>query len=86
MLVKNKYSDDFNLLDNNIEKKGGKGKGKEKILVQNTNTTKKVSKLGDILEIIANDMTCPVDCEPTDQLCVFKCQHILSYNNLKKLK
>jgi hypothetical protein len=31
-------------------------------------------------------MTCPIVREPTDQLCVLKCQHILSFNNLKKLK
>src|SRR5438046_9138802 len=30
-------------------------------------------------------MTCPISCEPTDQLCILKCQHILSLNNLKKL-
>ncbi|CAB5198084.1 unnamed protein product [Rhizophagus irregularis] len=36
--------------------------------------------------MIANEMTCPIDHEPTDQLCVLKCQHILSFNNLKKLK
>src|SRR5438046_8378665 len=31
-------------------------------------------------------MTCPISCEPTDQLCILKCQHILSLCNLKKLK
>src|SRR6266536_732764 len=31
-------------------------------------------------------MTCPISCEPTDQLCILKCQHTLSLNNLKKLK
>ncbi|EXX61935.1 anaphase promoting complex subunit CDC27 [Rhizophagus irregularis DAOM 197198w] len=40
----------------------------------------------EILEMIANEMTCPIDNEPTDQLCVLKCQHILSFNNLIKLK
>ncbi|POG60088.1 hypothetical protein GLOIN_2v808915 [Rhizophagus irregularis DAOM 181602=DAOM 197198] len=83
--VKKKCADDFNLLNYNIEK--GKGKGKEKSLsIQNTNLTKKISKLGEILEMIANEMTCPIDHEPTDQLCVLQCQHILSFNNLKKLK
>ncbi|PKC07984.1 hypothetical protein RhiirA5_478301 [Rhizophagus irregularis] len=81
--VKNKCSDDISLLDNNIEK--GKSKGKKKEVVQNIKT-KKISKSDEILEIIANDMTCPIDLEPADQLCVFKCQHILSFNKLKKLK
>ncbi|CAB5204154.1 unnamed protein product [Rhizophagus irregularis] len=39
-----------------------------------------------ILNIIANEMTCPVSSEPEDQLCILKCQHTLSLNNLKKLK
>ncbi|PKY50372.1 TPR-like protein [Rhizophagus irregularis] len=83
--VKNKFSDDFNLLNYNIER--GKGKGKEKSPpIQNTNLTKNISKLGEILEMIANEMTCPIDHEPTDQLCVLKCQHMLSINSLKKLK
>ncbi|PKC02280.1 TPR-like protein [Rhizophagus irregularis] len=85
--VKKKCADDFNLLNYNIEKGRGKGKEKEKCAsIQNTNLTKKISKLGEILEMIANEMTCPIDHEPTDQLCVLKCQHILSFNNLKKLK
>ncbi|PKK62470.1 hypothetical protein RhiirC2_790329 [Rhizophagus irregularis] len=83
--VKNKCYDDFNLLKYNIEK--GKGKGKEKSSsIQNTNLTKYISKLDKILEMIANEMTCPIGQEPTDQLCILKCQHILSLSNLKKLK
>jgi hypothetical protein len=39
-----------------------------------------------ILDVIANEITCPISSEPTDQLCILKCQHILSLNNLKKLK
>ena len=31
-------------------------------------------------------MTCPINSEPTNQLYVLKCQHIISSNNLKKLK
>ncbi|CAB5180632.1 unnamed protein product [Rhizophagus irregularis] len=31
-------------------------------------------------------MTCPISSEPEDQLCILKCQHILSLNNLKLLK
>uniref|UniRef100_U9TY52 Uncharacterized protein n=1 Tax=Rhizophagus irregularis (strain DAOM 181602 / DAOM 197198 / MUCL 43194) TaxID=747089 RepID=U9TY52_RHIID len=87
--VKKKCSDDFNLLDNNVEKGEGKGKGKDKdkeISPTILNIKTKISKSGDILEIIANDMTCPIGLEPIDQLCVLKCQHILALNNLKKLK
>ncbi|GBC33886.2 hypothetical protein GLOIN_2v1871094 [Rhizophagus irregularis DAOM 181602=DAOM 197198] len=40
----------------------------------------------DILNVIADEITCPVSNEPTDQLCVLKCQHLLSLNNLKKLR
>ena len=39
-----------------------------------------------ILDVIADEMTCPISSEPTDQLCILKCQHMLSLNNLKKLK
>ncbi|GBC18270.2 hypothetical protein GLOIN_2v1869696 [Rhizophagus irregularis DAOM 181602=DAOM 197198] len=39
-----------------------------------------------IHDAIANEMTCPISSEPTDQLCILKCKHALSLNNLKKLK
>jgi tetratricopeptide (TPR) repeat protein len=85
--VKKKCTDDFNLLNYNIEKGKGKGKGKEKSpSIQITDLTKNISKLGEILEMIANEMTCSIGHEPTDKLCVLKCQHILSFNSLKKLK
>ncbi|GBC18455.2 hypothetical protein GLOIN_2v1785938 [Rhizophagus irregularis DAOM 181602=DAOM 197198] len=45
-----------------------------------------LSKSYNILENIANEMTCSIGHEPTDQLCVLKCQHTLSLNNFIKLK
>ncbi|PKY33920.1 TPR-like protein [Rhizophagus irregularis] len=39
-----------------------------------------------ILNVIANEITCPISSEPTAQLCILKCQHILALSNLKKLK
>ncbi|RIA84922.1 hypothetical protein C1645_831583 [Glomus cerebriforme] len=70
--VKNKCFEDFNLLYNNIKK--GKGKSSD----QNTPSN--------LLGVIANEMICPISKEPTDQLCILKCQHVLSFDNLKKLK
>ncbi|GBB92271.1 hypothetical protein RclHR1_19940002 [Rhizophagus clarus] len=92
IFVKNKCADDFNLLNNDsVKRKGkgeGKGKGKEKSKWnQNVySTSEQILKSDNILEIIANEMTCPIDHEPTDQLCILKCQHILSFDNFKKLK
>ncbi|GBC18334.2 hypothetical protein GLOIN_2v476723 [Rhizophagus irregularis DAOM 181602=DAOM 197198] len=45
-----------------------------------------IESLNKAPNIIANEMTCPVSSEPEDQLCILKCQHTLSLNNLKKLK
>ncbi|GBB89784.1 hypothetical protein RclHR1_01660003 [Rhizophagus clarus] len=77
-----------NLLNSNVEMETLKGKGKvvgKKS--QNTHSTKKrMSKSDNILEIIANEMTCPIDHEPKDQLCILKCHHLLSYDNFKRLK
>ncbi|GES94218.1 hypothetical protein GLOIN_2v1877815 [Rhizophagus clarus] len=88
--AKNKCSDDFNLLNNNDIVKGkekGKGKGKEKgKWNQNIYSTSEQIFKSDILKIIADEMTCSIDQEPTDQLCILKCQHILSFDNFKKLK
>ncbi|PKC65366.1 TPR-like protein [Rhizophagus irregularis] len=86
--VKNKCYDDFNLLYNdNLRGKGKekvkeKGKGNQSII----STNKQISESINILKIVANEMTCPIDHEPTDQLCILKCQHIISFNNLKRLK
>ncbi|RGB34932.1 hypothetical protein C1646_742528 [Rhizophagus diaphanus] len=68
------------------KEKEEKGKGKEKILDQNLYLKKDQSSNYTILEAIADEMTCPISSEPTDQLCILKCQHILSLDNFKKLK
>ncbi|GBB89786.1 hypothetical protein RclHR1_01660005 [Rhizophagus clarus] len=80
--VKNKCADDFNLLDNEIERV----KGKRKMNQITYSTIEQTSELGNsILGIIANEMTCPIGQEPTDQLYILKCQHIISFDNFKKL-
>ncbi|RIA82129.1 hypothetical protein C1645_835876 [Glomus cerebriforme] len=48
-------------------------------LNENNSTTDSSEKFPD-------EMTCPISIEPIDQLCIFKCQHILSLNSFKKLK
>ncbi|PKK67669.1 TPR-like protein [Rhizophagus irregularis] len=81
--VKEKYSEDLKILSNNI------GKGKErkgKSLNQNLYLKKEQISNSNILDVIADEITCPISSEPTDQLCILKCQHILSLDNLKKLK
>ncbi|PKY44307.1 TPR-like protein [Rhizophagus irregularis] len=75
--VKEKYIEEFKISNDDIEIKG---KRKEKNLNQ-----EQTSNI-DILNVIADEITCPVSNEPTDQLCVLKCQHLLSLNNLKKLR
>ncbi|CAG8603806.1 13775_t:CDS:2, partial [Funneliformis caledonium] len=39
-----------------------------------------------IIDIIADTMTCPISHEPVDNLCILKCQHEISLYNLRKLK
>ena len=83
--VKEKCLEDFNVLNGNIGK--GKEIGKGKGLDQNAYIKRdQTPNSCNILDIIADEMTCPINSEPTDQLCVLKCQHILSSSNLKKLK
>ncbi|PKY27732.1 hypothetical protein RhiirB3_443561 [Rhizophagus irregularis] len=82
IFVKEKCQQDFNLLNGDILL----GKGKGKSLEQNTIFKKEEILPSTILDIIANEITCPISNEPTDQLCILKCQHVLSLNNLKKLK
>jgi tetratricopeptide (TPR) repeat protein len=79
--VKEKYLKDYKII-NDI------GKGKGNSLNQNTIYLKgkQISNTYNIIDIIADEITCPISSEPTDQLCILKCQHILSLNNLKKLK
>ncbi|CAG8633922.1 759_t:CDS:2 [Funneliformis caledonium] len=63
------------------------GKGKEKCFDQNT-YFKQVEILDsfNIIDVIANEMTCIISHEPEDHLCILKCQHVTSLNNLNKLK
>ncbi|GBB99302.1 hypothetical protein RclHR1_03480006 [Rhizophagus clarus] len=90
--AKNKCSDDFNLLNtnNDVVKEKGKGKEKEKEKGKwNQNaysTSEEILKSDNILKIIANEMTCSIDQEPTDQICILKCKHTLSFDNFKRLK
>src|SRR5437868_3998270 len=72
--VKVKCLEDFKVLNGDI----GKGKEKGKGLDQNAYIKRdQTPNSCNILDIIANEMTCPINSEPTDQLCVLKCQHIL---------
>ncbi|RGB34942.1 hypothetical protein C1646_668116 [Rhizophagus diaphanus] len=83
--VKDKYLEDLNIIYNDIGKEK-KGKGKEKSISQNSYIIKEQTSNSIILDAIADEMTCPISSEPTDQLCILKCKHALSLNNLKKLK
>jgi hypothetical protein len=79
--VKEKYFEDLKILSNDT------GKGKErKGKSLNQNLKREQTSNPNILEVIADEITCPISSEPTDQLCILKCQHIISLNNLKKLK
>jgi tetratricopeptide (TPR) repeat protein len=81
--VKEKYLEDLKILSNNT------GKGKErkgKSLNQNSYLKREQTSNPNILDAIVDEITCPLSSEPSDQLCILKCQHILSLNNLKKLK
>ncbi|UZO03965.1 uncharacterized protein OCT59_024364 [Rhizophagus irregularis] len=81
--VKGKYLEDLKILSNNT----GKGKeGKGKNLNQNLYFKKEQISNSNILNVIADEITCPISSEPMDQLCILKCQHMLALSNLKKLK
>src|ERR1043166_2022339 len=80
--VKEKYLKDLEIINNDTGK--SKGKGKEKGSVQNISF--KHDNSNNILDCIANEITCPITYEPADQLCILECQHVISLNNLKKLK
>ncbi|EXX52772.1 hypothetical protein RirG_250060 [Rhizophagus irregularis DAOM 197198w] len=85
LFIKEKYLEDLKILSENIGKeKEGKGKGKS--LNQNSYLNREQASNSNVIDIIADEMTCPVSSEPEDQLCILKCQHILSLNNLKLLK
>ncbi|GBB89491.1 hypothetical protein RclHR1_01620003 [Rhizophagus clarus] len=69
-----------------INSNKGKGKEKEKKLDQNLHFKEEQTSNYNILDAIADEITCPISSEPTDQLCILKCQHMLSLNNFKKLR
>ncbi len=62
-----------------------KEKEKEKSSEINFNH-EQIDNSNSILDHIANEITCPITYEPADQLCTLECQHVISLNNLKKLK
>ncbi|CAB5199627.1 unnamed protein product [Rhizophagus irregularis] len=81
--AKEKYLEDLKILSNNTGKeKEGKGKNSN----QNSYLKKEQISNFNILDVIADEITCPINSEPTDQLCILKCQHMLALSNLKKLK
>jgi tetratricopeptide (TPR) repeat protein len=81
--IKEKYHEDLKILNNDT----GKGKErKDKSLSLNSYLKRERTSTSSILDIIADEITCPISCEPTDQLCALKCQHTFSLNSLKKLK
>ncbi|CAI2171265.1 7321_t:CDS:2 [Funneliformis geosporum] len=82
--VKEKCHEDTNILCDNIGKEKGKGNG-SKSLEQNS-YLKKEQIYCNILNIIADDMTCPISHEPEDRLCILRCQHVISLDNLKRIK
>ncbi|CAG8445892.1 15634_t:CDS:2 [Funneliformis caledonium] len=78
--AREKYHMDFNLLNDEIENEKGKGKGVDQ------NRKEKIIISFNILDVIADEMACPISNEPEEQLCILKCQHVLSLNNLNKLR
>ncbi|PKY27380.1 protein prenylyltransferase [Rhizophagus irregularis] len=85
LFIKEKYVEDLKILSENIGKEK-KGKGKGKSINQNSYLKREQISNSNVIDIIADEMTCPVSSEPEDQLCILKCQHTLSLNNLKLLK
>ncbi|CAB5180634.1 unnamed protein product [Rhizophagus irregularis] len=85
LFIKEKYLEDLKISSENIGKEK-KGKGKGKSLNKNSYLKREQASNSKVIDIIADEMTCPISSEPEDQLCILKCQHILSLNNLKLLK
>ncbi|GET65626.1 hypothetical protein GLOIN_2v1488344 [Rhizophagus irregularis DAOM 181602=DAOM 197198] len=85
LFIKEKYLEDLKISSENIGKEK-KGKGKGKSLNKNSYLKREQTSNSKVIDIIADEMTCPISSEPEDQLCILKCQHILSLNNLKLLK
>jgi tetratricopeptide (TPR) repeat protein len=82
IFIREKYFEDLKILSDDIEKEK-KGKGKEKSLNQNSYLK---GNSNNVIDVIANEITCSISSEPVDQLCILKCQHTLSLNILKLLR
>ncbi|CAI2166133.1 3899_t:CDS:2 [Funneliformis geosporum] len=79
--AKDKFIEDLKIINYDI------GKGNGKLNSSDKNVRKEqISDSCKVLDVIADEMTCPIGYEPTNQICVLKCQHILSLCNFKKLK
>ncbi|PKY45526.1 TPR-like protein [Rhizophagus irregularis] len=72
--VKEKCHKDLEIINRNNENK----KGKE--------TTLSTNKQGEILNKVAENITCPISSEPADKLCTFGCKHTISLDSFKKLE
>ncbi|GBB87808.1 hypothetical protein RclHR1_01430017 [Rhizophagus clarus] len=74
----------FNIINTCSIKHWEKEKKEKGIWNQNAySTSEQILKSDNILKIIANEMICSIGQEPRDQLCILKCQHILSFDNFK---
>ncbi|PKY19548.1 hypothetical protein RhiirB3_469216 [Rhizophagus irregularis] len=72
--VKEKCYKDLEIINRNNENK----KGKE--------TTLSSNKQGEILNKVAENITCPISSEPADKLCTLGCKHTISLDSFKKLE
>ncbi|PKC58088.1 hypothetical protein RhiirA1_541273 [Rhizophagus irregularis] len=72
--VKEKCHKDLEIINRNNENK----KGKE--------TTLSTNKQGEILNKVAENITCPISSEPADKLCTLGCKHTISLDSFKKLE
>ena len=82
--VKEKYLEDLKILRSDIGKEK-KGKAKEKSLNQDSYLKKEQKTNFNILDVIADGMTCPISIEPMDQLCILKLEVGTGQKNLNRL-
>ncbi|CAG8617420.1 10377_t:CDS:2 [Funneliformis caledonium] len=78
--VKEKCHQDLIMLNDDI------GKGKRKMFRQNTYFKEQTLNSRKILDIITDEMTCPISLALEDQFYLLKCQHKISYNTYNKLR
>ncbi|PKB97357.1 hypothetical protein RhiirA5_506645, partial [Rhizophagus irregularis] len=67
LFIKEKYLEDLKISNENIGKEK-KGKGKGKSLNKHSYLKREQTSNSNVIDIIANEMTCPVSSEPEDQL------------------